>query len=96
MDPGMSWGPSVWYEFHAYARNPPSNQQAIETFYTVTIPAKIECAACLEKYMKLLRRYPIPSNVNLLFEWTVKIHNIVNLMLRKPLVDVEEARLLMV
>ena len=87
-----SWGPAVWHEFHVFALSPPPNQQDVRQFFMVTIPSKIACSTCFEKYMKLLRKHPIPTNTSLLFDWTVKIHNIVNFMLRKPLVSVEEAR----
>ena len=90
-----SWGPAVWHDFHSFALSPPPNQQDVRHFYEVTIPSRIECSTCYEKYQRLLRKYPIPTNPSLLFEWTVKIHNIVNFMLRKPLVSVEEARSLM-
>jgi hypothetical protein len=86
-----SWGPSVWKSIHEFALTPPSDAATIVRFYSVTIPSQIQCYACLEKYMKLLRTYPIPSVPSDLFEWTVKLHNIVNLMLKKPIMDVHEA-----
>lgn len=89
-----SWGPAVWHEFHTFALSPPLNHEDVIHFYEVTIPSKIKCPTCFEKYMRLLRKHPIPTNPSL-FEWTVKIHNVVNFMLRKPLVSVEEARSLM-
>ena len=88
------WGPSVWSEFHHFAVSPPSDRQAIVTFYTSTIPSKIQCYACTEKYTRLLIKFPIPEDTVELFEWTVHIHNVVNLMLRKPLMSIDEARAL--
>ena len=87
-----NWGPVVWHEMHAYALSPPPLHRDIVTFYTVTVRKKIRCVSCLEKYIRLIRVHPIPSNPDHLFGWTVTIHNIVNLMLRKPVMEIDEAR----
>jgi len=79
-------------QMHQYALTIPHDTDAIVRFYTVTIPSQIQCFACLEKYNKMLQVYPIPNESSKVFEWTVHIHNIVNLMLHKPIMDLDEAK----
>lgn len=53
----------------------------------------IPCPECSMHYKILLEQHPVDvRDSECLFAWTVKIHNLVNLKLKKPQVSVEEAK----
>lgn len=87
------WGPSLWLIFHSIALQYPDHptlddQKRYKSFYeqwTFFIP----CEKCRIHYQQLLQSNPLQEgslalqNPSSLFEWTVHIHNEVNVSLHK-------------
>lgn len=96
MSPGLSvppavWGPFFWHTIHivalGYSKEPTySEKKAAKEFYE-SFAQIIPCPVCREHYAKYITENPITpylDNRKDLFEWTVKIHNLVNKSLSKP------------
>lgn len=93
-----AWGKHFWYTLHfialGYPKDPESSdiqrfKEFFENFHFV-----IPCKRCSKNYLLHLNELPIDpylSNTKLLFEWTVKLHNIVNAELGKKQWTIEEA-----
>lgn len=83
------WGPKAWYKFHMEAMNYSNHPtkydiQKIIYFYQKIFPEYITCQSCRQDYFRMIRICPIrPYTKNNLFNWTVDIHNIVNVKLGK-------------
>jgi hypothetical protein len=96
------WGPPVWTLFHTYAAAYPirptaADMQAARTFFEDEFPKHLPCGPCLQKYHNLVRGYQKLCRHHLasrdaVFEWTVNVHNTVNMLLKKPLFRLGEAR----
>lgn len=93
------WGPQLWNCFHVVALGypeTPSWQTKYEyrRFYT-NFCNILPCPKCSVNYKRHLNELPIEPFLEsrvLLFEWTVKVHNIVNKELGKKELTVQEAR----
>lgn len=93
------WGKPTWQALHYIALGFPSNpstqdkvnyQMFYENFYKV-----IPCTECSKHYQENLKTVPIEkylANNDTLFEWTVKIHNLVNKLLNKHQLTLAEAK----
>jgi hypothetical protein len=100
MDPD-SWGPRVWATFHSYAAKYPQHPDTIsktraQQWYQ-QIVYKLPCGECAKKYKTLFECVLPLTPVDLasrdaLFEWTVRLHNTVNMLLHKPVFDLTDAR----
>jgi SNF2 family DNA or RNA helicase len=56
------------------------------------IPSYQKCCNCSEFWDKYIVRYPPQtSKSEEYFEWTVKLHNIINFKLNKPILSIEDA-----
>ena len=85
------WGKHLWKSIHyialGYPDLPTQDQaKAYKDFYT-NLYHVIPCAKCAINYQKHIQELPIDSyltNKLALFEYTVKLHNIVNKSLNKP------------
>lgn len=98
MEPSV-WGKYFWTTIHmvafGYPEKPASSDKAdykqfFENFWKV-----LPCTKCSDNYLQHLKELPIDSylqNNETLFEWTVKLHNIVNKELGKPQVSIEDAK----
>jgi len=84
MEPS-AWGPFVWSAIHLICLGAPSELSSFEqeqyqqffNYLTLVIP----CASCRVHLKENLRRLPIQSYLksrDSLFEWSVKLHNLVN------------------
>lgn len=95
----VSWGPSLWKSIHyiaAFYPEKPSNAQISQykKFYT-ELHHVIPCHTCAQNYKVHLQQLPIEPYLksrDLLFSWTVDLHNIVNRALNKREWSLEEAR----
>lgn len=93
------WGPYVWGAIHLICLGAPekldmSQQQAYKFFFE-HLPFVLPCASCAKHLAENLQKVPINdylSSRDLLFEWSVKLHNVVNVMLKKKEVSLEEAK----
>ena len=83
--PPSVWGPSMWEKIHTIADRYPIDNPTLEDkdkiikyFNTLSVP----CEICQQNYSKKLLQKPIEFCVDSrkdLQQWTVDIHNIVNL-----------------
>jgi hypothetical protein len=93
------WGPHFWFLFHCVALGYPKfptlqDQQNYKAFY-ISFGHVLPCKKCAINYENHLVEFPIDMylmNEDRLFEWTVKIHNIVNRENGKPEYTVQQAR----
>ena len=89
--PPTTWGPFFWHTMHlvalGYSNQPTyAEKRAAKEFYE-SLTHLIPCPICKLHYTDHLKNNPItPSldNRQDLFQWTVKIHNLVNKDLGKP------------
>lgn len=92
------WGKYLWKSIHivalAYPAQPTiSDMKNYKSFFHI-IGSILPCKKCSIQYMKHLKEIPIETFLNDtddLFEWTVKIHNIVNKSLGKKEWTLDEA-----
>jgi hypothetical protein len=92
------WGKHLWKSIHYIALGYPEYPTEIDVqnymnFYS-DLWKVIPCQKCAINYKKHLEELPIDNflqNKMSLFEWTVKLHNIVNKSLNKPQVSTLEA-----
>ena len=89
--PPSAWGPQVWRAIHLIALGCPpsldaSTAEAYRAFFT-HLPDVLPCPSCAANYRRHLLELPIEPYLvsgEKLFEWTVRLHNIVNAELRRP------------
>jgi hypothetical protein len=93
------FGPSFWGTMHYVALGAPASldsyqQSNYKSFYNL-IPFIIPCGSCGTHFTEVLNAHPIDNSLGSsasLFEWTVKVHNIVNKRLGKSEFSVEDAK----
>lgn len=98
MEPKV-WGRYLWTSIHSIALGYPDepteqDKKDFKEFYS-NLWKVIPCQRCSDNYKKHLQELPIDgfldSNTDL-FAWTVKLHNIVNKQLRKPVIPLKQAQ----
>lgn len=79
------WGPPLWKTLHfialGYPSNPCSEQREVYKHFFTNLHHVIPCSICATNYKKHLAELNIDEHLDnsaKLFEWTVKLHNIVN------------------
>lgn len=87
------WGPNAWYFIHSAAFALPlkekldlTTRKRIISFYSALLPL-LPCPHCKEHYASSLRKMPIAKYVETGTQtsaWTVRIHNLANRGLKKP------------
>lgn len=78
---------AMWRELHSWTE--PTPQKLAE--WTARVPAT-ECS-CRENWGKILAMWPADfSSPDNFFQWTVRVHNLVNAKLGKPILSLAEAR----
>jgi hypothetical protein len=96
------WGPHLWKALHmisfGYPNEPNEEQKKnyrtfFENFYQV-----LPCSICSNNYKNNLKELPITNdtmkNQQNLVKWVIDIHNIVNKELEKPIIEYNDALLL--
>jgi hypothetical protein len=85
------FGPSFWGALH-YACLVPENPDKVKEFIAL-YPYVLPCIGCREHFNQVLQEFPIPAedDSKTLFEWSVMVHNLVNVRLGKPEFTAEEA-----
>ena len=96
------WGPHLWKALHmisiGYPNEPNEEQKQnyrrfFETFYQV-----IPCSICSNNYKNHLKELPITNdtmkNKQNLVNWVIDVHNIVNKEQGKPIIEYDDASLL--
>jgi hypothetical protein len=92
------WGKNSWYILHIFAIGYPKQPTyeeiiAYKNFYE-NFWKVIPCYKCSVNYRRHLKEVPLDDYLTdntKLFEWTVKLHNIVNVELGKPEMSLEDA-----
>ena len=97
MDPSL-WGGCVWNSVHiialGYPKEPTDLDRQMYTSYYAELWKVLPCYKCSVNYKRHLEELPIENYLDSndrLFEWTVKLHNIVNKELGKKEITVAEA-----
>jgi len=82
------WGPNLWGTLHLLCLAGTITPNFVQQFATV-----IPCPMCASHFSDLLTENPLPDsdNPSVLFEWSVRVHNLVNARLGKPIVSTEQA-----
>lgn len=87
------WGPYFWATFHiaSLTAGPLVDETDKATFimFVEGFARVLPCPKCREHFADVLIANPI--DYKNIFEWSVKVHNEVNLRLGKPIVTVEDA-----
>jgi hypothetical protein len=57
-------------------------------------PFVLPCGTCGRHFAEVLKESPLPEtgDIEVLFKWSVDVHNMVNKKLEKPVVSYEEAK----
>lgn len=92
------WGKYFWYCIHltalAYPDNPTEQDKIIYKQFYLSLGKVLPCQKCSRNFGRHLGSIPIDfflQNKDMLFKWTVHIHNIVNKEIGKPQWNVEYA-----
>lgn len=94
------WGPHFWIVIHYTALSYPTDTPSVDVrakykaFYEA-LGYVIPCEKCSKNYLNHIRELPIDpflSSRDMLFKWTVNLHNIVNKEIGKPQWNEEIAR----
>ena len=88
--PTTVWGPILWSSMHILANAYPSNpsdehKQAAKAFYE-SLVYLLPCSICQRHYQATIKEHPIDDALvskEELDTWVFRIHNIVNLQLKK-------------
>ena len=95
----MKWGTSFWTTIHVVALGFPDsvtehNRSQYKAFYQ-TLGAVLPCSKCRGNYARHFSELPIDMYLydkNMLFAWTVRLHNIVNVETGKREWTTEDAK----
>ena len=94
------WGPFMWYIIHFialdYNSNPSDEDKKQYKQFFENLHFVLPCYTCGLKYIEHLQILPLTDTVlqnnKELFNWTVKLHNIVNEQLHKKKWTIDKAR----
>jgi hypothetical protein len=80
-----------------YPKKPTFVTKTYAKKWYASMVAHLPCGECAKKYKALIEcALPLTSDDlksrDALFEWTVKLHNMVNVLLQKPVFELEDAR----
>jgi len=97
MDPNI-WGPKGWYFIHSIALAYPDNatdkqKEKYKTFF-LTLGDVLPCPVCQEHYKENVNEKDLDhalKSKKFLFNWTVNIHNKVNVLNNKAVLSHEAA-----
>jgi hypothetical protein len=97
MDPKV-WGKHMWFSIHFVALGYPEQPSDMDKYnyrsFYENLHKVLMCEKCAKHYVEHLKELPLQQfldNRQKLFEWTVRLHNIVNRSLGKPEMSVEDA-----
>lgn len=85
------WGPTIWMMMHFFAANLKKEKIGIYIEFIKTLIYVIPCEECRKHLRGNLKNVPLyidkNSNNVSIFEWSCKLHNLVNSQLKKPVFD---------
>ncbi len=92
------WGTHFWHMIHFialnYKDNPSNTEQTDYGNYFKYLGYVLPCEKCAEEYNNYIDKHPPQlESRNSLFEWTVSLHNHVNMYLNKQHMECEDAKL---
>lgn len=93
------WGPYVWASIHLICLGAPetldaAQQQAYRNFFQ-QLPYVIPCSTCAQHLQENLAKVSIENSLagrDDLFAWSVRLHNLVNQQLKKPTLELADAK----
>ena len=96
------WGKYMWISIHiialGYPTHPTNDDKIQYKRYFENLHTIIPCYTCSQNYISHLADLPLLdthlSSNKELFKWTVNLHNVVNKMLKKPIMNYEDAYIL--
>jgi hypothetical protein len=88
----VKFGPYFWGSLHLACAGG-IDPQALKLFVEM-YPFVLPCGVCGRHFAEVLKESPLPEtdDVEVLFRWSVDVHNMVNKKLEKPVVSYEEAK----
>ena len=93
-----AWGSSAWKFLHytalAYPENPTEEEKKNYMIFFTSLEHVLPCPTCAKNFKGNLEKFPLEealTNNQLLFQWTVNIHNEVNKELSKKEYSYKEA-----
>ena len=92
------WGPKGWFFIDtiilSYPNNPTSNDKQIYKNFLYQLKDILPCESCRQHYSLNIKEIPLSSyylsSRNNLIEWIIKIHNKVNILKNKKLINKNE------
>lgn len=93
------WGPPIWKCIHyvalGYPNEPTDDIKISYIIFLTALKDVIPCKICSTHYEEYLNKFPLDDNVmsskTTLFNWTVDLHNDVNIRSNKPTFDYDTA-----
>lgn len=97
-----NWGPHLWKSIHYIALGfpvkPSATDKANYKAFFMNLPEVLPCFSCAQNYKRHLGEIPpiddFMESSNRLFEWTWRLHNVVNKDLGKKQISLENAKAL--
>jgi len=86
--PPEIWGPNLWGTLHLLCLTGTISSNFVQEFANI-----IPCPACAGHFSELLKENPLPDSDDplVLFSWSVRVHNLVNARIGKPIFSTEQA-----
>lgn len=95
--PPEIWGPIFWSTLHivsmAYPDSPSYSEKRAAKEYFNALAFLLPCPVCRTHFSEILQAMPVESwldNRGSLMEWVWKVHNQVNVRLKKPEISMQE------
>ena len=92
----ITWQPLTWILFHIFALNYKEEYREKYIIFFNSFKTIIPCSICREHYIKNINKenMNMENNINSknIFDWTVKIHNNVNIKNNKKIWNFDEAK----
>lgn len=94
------FGPSLWQGLHyitlGYPVNPTEEQKQKYKAFFILLKDTLPCSICANHYAENLKKFPITDEIlqtkENLVKWLIDIHNVVNKMKGKEVIDYKVAR----
>lgn len=93
------WGPNIWQTLHfislGYPENPTEQQKNDYKQFFLLLKTVLPCTKCAIHYKYNLEQLPLTNeilnNKQLFIKWVIDLHNSVNLLNGKPIINYEIA-----
>jgi hypothetical protein len=94
------WGKDGWKFLHyvslGYPENPTNTQKEQYKNFYYSIKNVLPCHKCAQHYAENIQNFPLTDNIlsdkNKLINWVIDVHNEVNKITNKPILNYDEAR----